>query len=193
MAVKTSGLLTAHSGCIFTPEMNENIVLAPYLIKRSLGNLVEPEPHAPPYAFLVPDIYKSIFEHSPDLRIAASLVSSESQLKLLFCSSFVCSREIYSNYYDFIGNLVDSIWDANQFKFSWFENWESNFGGRETGLLLERASALWFGLNPEIEVVGNGFGNGYPTNLLSNSWYGSSFQLIEKTTDTESFNSEVYN
>lgn len=191
--LKTKGLITVHSGCVLSPELHENSVLAPYLIKQSLSNLVEPEPHAPAYAFLVPPIYNSIFELSPNLRKAASSISAESLLNLPFCSSFVCSKNTYKNFYDFIIGLVNSIWDANCFQFQWFEKWKDSFVGRETGLLLERATALWFALNPDLEVIGNGFGNGYPASLLSKNWESSSLQGSDKNTNIGHLKSEVYN
>jgi hypothetical protein len=193
MAVKTHGNLTAHSGCNLAAEMNEKMVLAPYLIRQSLGNLIEPELHAPPYAFLVPDIYRSIFEHSPYLRNAATLVSNRSQLSLPFCSSFICSKKIYSKFHDFIVQLVDQLWDANEFQFQWFENWKTSFSGRETGLLLERATALWFALNAEIEVIGNGFGGGYSTNLLPSRPEKSIHRTLTHMVESKSVDSEVYN
>lgn len=193
MALKTQGLVTVHSGCVLLPELHENSVLAPYLIRQTLGNLVEPESHAPPYAFLIPPIYKSIFELSSDLRNAASYISAESILNLPFCSSFICSKNTYKKFYDFITRLVNSIWDANCFHFQWFDDWKDSFAGRETGLLLERASALWFALNPDVEVTGDGFGNGYPASLLSKNRNNSLLQVTGKVADTGSYPLEVYN
>ena len=191
--IKTHGVLTAHSGCNLAAEMNEKMVLAPYLIRQSLRNLIEPELNAPPYAFLVPDIYRSIFEHSPDLRNAVMLVSNRSQLSLPFCSSFVCSKSTYSKFHHFIVQLVDQLWDANKFEFQWFENWKTSYGGRETGLLLERATALWFALNTEIEVVGDGFGGGYSTNLLHSRPENSTHQTSTHMVESIRVDLEVYN
>jgi len=169
MNIKTNGLIDAHSACRLVERMEPKDILSPYLLRQNLQNLLDPEVHAPAYAFLVSEIYKSIFELSRPLQQKAFEVGSKTPLLLPFCNSFVVSIETYSQFHKFITNFIQLCWEEQQFTFAWFNNWVEHFDGRETGLLIERATALWFGLQPQLRILGTGFGIGYPDKILSNA------------------------
>ena len=175
MEMKTNGAISAHSACRFAEKLEHNDVLSPYLLRQNLQNLLDPEVGAPPYAFLVPDIYKSIFDLSDQLRQKAYEVGSKTPLLLPFCNSFTVSIETYYRFHEFIMGFIQSCWNQQQFTFTWFNNWAGHFDGRETGLLIERVTALWFGLQPQLRILGTGFGVGYPDQILQdgslqNAW-----------------------
>lgn len=169
MDIKTNGLIDAHSACRLAEKLEPKDVLCPYLLRQNLQNLLNPEVDAPAYAFLVPDIYKSIFVLSHQLQQKAFEVGLKTPLLLPFCNSFVVSIETYSQFHKFITNFIQLCWEEEQFTFAWFNNWVGHFDGRETGLLIERATALWFGLQPQLRILGTGFGIGYPDQILQNS------------------------
>jgi len=184
MNIKTNGLIDAHSACRLVEWMEPKDILSPYLLRQNLQNLLDPEDHAPAYAFLVPEIYKSIFELSRPLQQKAFEVSSKTPLLLPFCNSFVVSIETYAEYHNFITDFIQLCWER-QFTFEWFSNWIGSFDGRETGLLIERATALWFGLQPHLRILGTGFGVGYPDQIsqngsLDNRWLSNNQILIEE-------------
>ena len=168
MGIKTNGLVDAHSACRLAEKLEHQDVLSPYLLRQNFQNLLKPEVAAPAYAFLVPDIYKSIFDLSDQLKQKAFEVGSNSPLLLPFCNSFVVGIETYSQFHEFITNFIQLCWEEQQFTFTWFNNWVGHFDGRETGLLIERATALWFGLQPQLRILGTGFGVGYPDQVLEN-------------------------
>ena len=168
MGIKTNGLVEEHSACRLATMMGQSDVLSPYLLRQNLSNLLNPEIGAPAYAFLIPEIYRSMFDLSDQLYQKVSEIGSKSMLLLPFCNSFVVSIEIYSQFHEFITRFIQSCWEQQQFTFSWFINWEGHFDGRETGLLIERATALWFGLQPQLRILGTGFGVGYPDRVLEN-------------------------
>ena len=145
--------------------MGQSDVLSPYLLRQNLDNLIMPKSSAPAYAFLVPDIYISLFELSHELRFKASETDSNTTLLLPFCNSFVASIETYIRFYEFITGLIQKCWEQKQFSFMWSKTWAESFGGRETGLLIERATALWFAFQPELRILGTGFGVGYPREI----------------------------
>ena len=166
--IKTNGAINTHSACRLVEKLQHQDVLSPYLLRQNFQNLLEPEVDAPAYAFLVPDIYKSVFDLSHQLKQKAFEVASNSPLLLPFCNSFVVSIGTYSQFSEFITNFIQTCWEEQQFAFSWFNNWVGHFDGRETGLLIERATALWFGLQPQLRILGTGFGVGYPDQVLEN-------------------------
>ena len=168
MGIKTNGLIEEHSACRLATTMGQSDVLSPYLLRQSVSNLLTPEIDAPAYAFLVPEIYRSIFDLSDQLKQKVSEIGLKPKLLLPFCNSFVVSIETYSQFHEFITSFIQSCWEEQQFTFSWFDNWIGHFDGRETGLLIERATALWFGLQPQLRILGTGFGVGYPDRVLEN-------------------------
>ena len=175
MNIKTNGLVDTHSACRLVEKMEPKDMLSPYLLRQNLQNLLDPEVDAPAYAFLVPEIYKSIFELSYEVQQKAFEVGSKTPLLLPFCNSFVVSIETYSEFHKFITHLIQLCWEEQQFMFEWFSNWIGSFDGRETGLLIERATALWFGLQPHLRILGTGFGIGYPDQILKNGYLDSAW------------------
>ena len=168
MNIKTNGLVDAHSACRLIEKMEPKDILSPYILRHNLQNLLDPEVDAPAYAFLVPEIYKSIFELSHEVQLKAFEVGSKTPLLLPFCNSFVASIETYSEFHKFITHFIQLCWEQQQFTFEWFSNWIGSFDGRETGLLIERSTALWFGLQPHLRILGTGFGVGYPDEIQQN-------------------------
>lgn len=189
---KTLGRLTFHSGCSLVKSLMSDDVVSPYLIKRRFDHLLHPEDHAPPYAQVVPPIYESLLSLCPEL-MQSSEREEGKYLLMPFCNSFICSVEVFNKYKQFIGNVIQRSWKVNRFEFEWCNSWSHWFPGREFGLLVERATALWFASNPDLRVLGTGYGTGYPhanesLDIGSWGWLSTDAEINNQETTPDQYN-----
>lgn len=166
---KTNSNINIHSACNLISSMSKNQVLSPYVMKSTVQRLLNPVEGSPGFAFKVPRIYRDII----DLELKQlSILKSPNEVRILpFCNSFIASKETYLEFNFFIREVIEKIWDRSRFQYPWFNDWESDFHGRETGLMIERITALWFGSQIHLEVMGPHWGQKYPSTLkLKNGW-----------------------
>lgn len=140
---KTGGKIGHHDMCKLLKGSNTKNVYAPYLIINSLERLTTPPADAPSYAFNVPPIYQDLFRLLPEDFAMSSISPSEAR-QMPMCNSFMCSLETYALFHPFILKIMDDCWLLNNFSFDWSSIWSTQYPDRETGLLIERATALWF-------------------------------------------------
>ena len=162
---KTSGKIGHHDMCKLLKRSNTKNVYAPYLIINSLERLITPPADAPSYAFNVPLIYKDLFRLLPEEFAISSISSSETQ-QMPMCNSFMCSLETYKLFHPFILKIMDDCWQLNNFSFDWSSTWSTQYPDRETGLLIERATALWFSQQKDLKINGPKWGSRFPPKIL---------------------------
>ena len=151
--------------CKFLKSSNTKSVYAPYLIVNSLERLIKPPADAPPYTFDVPPIYEDLFRLSPEL-LATSDISRQSTRLLPMCNSFMCSVDTYTLFHSFIVKVMNECWYQNNFSFEWSSTWSVQYPDRETGLLIERATALWFSQQKDLKINGPQWGSSFPPKIL---------------------------
>jgi hypothetical protein len=167
MAEKTNNKINVHSSCQFVQIMKPNDVIAPYTLKNSLQRMQNPTTDAPAYANFAAPIYDDVFKYSPFIKSLTRRLDSATELIFPFCNSFVMSKKTYIRFYFHLHRFAKRSWVDSGFHASWCENFSANFPNREYGMLFERFTALWIGLNPKYKVYSNGWGIEYPE-LLSN-------------------------
>jgi len=189
---KSGGRVSEHSACNLVGEMLNNDVISPYLLRQKCSRLLEPEVNAPPYAFGVPPIWESILEAVPSFRTMFDLYPNR-VLLLPFCNSFVIATAHYAQLRLFLIDLISRCWQTNEFNYKWCELWSSSFPGREYGLLIERATALWLAYHPDLRILGSGFGTGYPSFIeadgkLEPTWLEADHDSEFRTNDSGQYN-----
>jgi len=193
MQNKTRGAFGQHWACELSSQMQITNVLSPYLIIQQQNKLQMPDPAAPPYAFLAASIYESVYELSNELAERAKLSNDHTILALPFCSTFAMSKQVYKRFYVFIKEFIERLWRVNNFELPWFSDWVSTFQGRESGLLLERAAALWFAFQTDLLILGTGFGTEFPVSIRSNGVLGPGWKTPIESNVLIAGTSEQYN
>jgi hypothetical protein len=181
---KTNGQIGHHDFCKLMRNAKTDDVYAPYLIKNSLERLINLPENAPPYTINVLPIYADLVGlWATDF---SNLLSSPQKMrKLVMCNSFACSTEVYTEFHKFITRVILDCWRINEFKFDWAHLWESTFPNRETGLLIERATALWFA-QQNLNIHGTHWGKAWPKKFLNYhpemfGWRGNSGDDLDLT------------
>ena len=165
MPEKTNGQIGHHDMCKLLKHSNSRDVYVPYLILNSFERLLKPTAEAPPYTFDVLPIYEDLSRIWPADFAISSLSPSETR-RMPMCNSFMCSFDTYNRFYPFIKKIMDDCWSKNKFSYDWNSTWSAVFPDRETGLLLERASALWFSQQKDLQIHGTNWGRSFPKKIL---------------------------
>ena len=166
MPEKTNGQIGHHDMCKLLKHSNTKNVYAPYLIINSLERLLRPTADAPPYAFDIPPIYEDLLRLWPADFAASSSFPSDVR-RMPMCNSFMCSLDTYTRFYPFVKKIMDDCWRKNEFSFDWKSTWSAVFPDRETALLIERASALWFSQQKDLKIYGPNWGSGFPKKVCN--------------------------
>jgi len=165
MEEKTNGSINSHSFCELVRLMKPNDVIAPYTLRNSVFRLTNPCQEAPEYSWDAMHIYQTLFLVWPNFEKQIDKAGLMEDRILPFCNSFIMSRRVYKIYYKQLLKCVYRSWSETKFEADWCKSFEANFSGREFGMLFERFTALWIGLNPKLTVFSNGWGVKYPDYL----------------------------
>jgi hypothetical protein len=162
---KTKKNIDLHSACKFVKVMKTHEVIAPFTIRNSVSRMLNPDQDAPNYANWASEVYKTLFEHSPMIRSMINKSDLDAEQVFPFCNSFVMSKKTYKRFHRHLRRNVKRIWHETGFNASWGESFSAEFPGREFGMLFERFTALWFGLDQSLEIYSNGWGEKYPSEI----------------------------
>jgi hypothetical protein len=159
---KTTQKINLHSACELTQVMKTNEVIAPFTIKNSVFRMMNPVQDAPEYANSAAEVYKTLITVSPIVRSLIKKADIEAERIFPFCNSFVMSKKTYKRFYGHLTDTVERAWFETGFNAKWCDQFSSDFSQREFGMLFERFTALWIGLDHKLKIFSNGWGETYP-------------------------------
>jgi hypothetical protein len=163
---KTLGQVSHHDMCRLVQNASATDVYSPYVIKNSLGRMLNPAANAEPYTFGVTPILDDLLSLWPEEFQELTRDIQEPRF-LLMCNSFCCSTKTYSDLHAFIVKVIQQSWLKNQFSFQWKDQWTISFPEREAGLLFERATAYWFANQKNLEIHCTAWAQKFPRKILN--------------------------